>query len=218
MIKSPKMFEFKNVVVEKKEKKIIENANFKTNQIGLVWLKGVSGSGKSTILRMMCALESPQFGEIFYKGNLINTLDIVTFRANCIYVPQMPYLGQMSVIECIKLPFSFRANSKKIFDEKKLYDLLEYFELKEVLLKNIFQLSGGEKLRIALIRAILLDPECLLLDEPTSALDTKMEQKTLKLLKELSKEKLIIASFHTDSIRQFCTQIILIEERYASAS
>jgi len=212
------MFEFKNVVVEKKGEKIIENASFKLNQIGLVWLKGASGSGKSTILRLMCALEWPRFGEIFYKGILIDALDIPTFRANCIYVPQMPNLGQMSVIECIRMPFNFKSNSTKIFDEKKLHDLLEYFELKEVLLKNIFQLSGGEKLRIALIRAILLDPECLLLDEPTSALDAKMEQKTLKLLKELSEKKLIIASFHTDSIRQYCTQIISIEDRYASAS
>ncbi|OSS41869.1 YbbL ABC transporter ATP-binding protein [Desulfurella amilsii] len=212
------MFEFKNVVVEKKGKKIIENASFKLNQVGLVWLRGASGSGKSTILRIMCALESPQFGEIFYKGVLVDTLDMPTFRSHCIYVPQMPILGQMSVVECIRLPFSFRVNSEKIFDEKKLYDLLEYFELKEALLKNIIQLSGGEKLRIALIRAILLDPECLLLDEPTSALDAKMEQKTLKLLKELSEKKLIIASFHADSVRQFCTQIISIEDSYASAS
>jgi ABC-type lipoprotein export system ATPase subunit len=212
------MFEFKNVVIEKKGEIIIENASFKLNQMGLVWLKGASGSGKSTILRLMCALESPKSGEIFYKNTLVNKLDIPTFRANCIYVPQMPNLGQMRVIECIKIPFNFKANSNKIFDEKKLYYLLEYFELKEILLKDTFQLSGGEKLRIALIRAILLDPECFLLDEPTSALDAKMEQKTLKLLKALSEKKLVIASFHTDSIGQFCTQIISIEDRYASAS
>lgn len=212
------MFEFKNVVVEKKGQKIIEHASFKLNDTGIVWLKGPSGSGKSTLLRLMCALESPKLGEIYYKGKSINTLDMPTFRANCIYVPQMPILGQMSVIESIRIPFNFKANSTKNFDEKRLYDLLEYFELKEILLKNIFQLSGGEKLRIALIRAILLDPECFLLDEPTSALDTKMEQKTLALLKKLSEKKLIIASFHTDNVAKFCTQIISIENNYASAS
>jgi ABC-type lipoprotein export system ATPase subunit len=211
------MFEFKNVIVEKKGKIIIENASFKLNQTGLVWLKGASGSGKSTILRLMCALESPKSGEIFYKNTPIKT-DIPTFRTNCIYVPQMPNLGQMKVIECIKIPFNFKANLNKLFDEKQLHYLLEYFELKEILLKDTFQLSGGEKLRIALIRAILLDPECFLLDEPTSALDAKMELKTLKLLKALSEKKLIIAAFHTDSIGQFCTQIISIEDRYASGS
>ncbi len=212
------MFEFKNVRVEKRGEKIIENASFKLMQTGLVWLRGPSGSGKSTILRIMCALESPTHGDALYKDSLIYNLDIPTFRSNCIYVPQMPILGQMNVVECIRLPFTFRANSKKTFNEKKLYDLLEYFELNDALSKNITQLSGGEKLRIALIRAILLDPECLLLDEPTSALDLPMEQKTLQLLKELSEKKLIIASFHTGSIKGFCTQTITIENRHASAS
>ncbi len=212
------MFEFKNVVVEKKKERVIERANFKLEQTGLVWLRGPSGSGKSTILRIMCMLESPTYGDVLYKGSSIYDLDIPTFRSNCIYVPQMPILGQMDVIECIKLPFTFRTNSKKTFNEKKLYDLLEYFELNDALSKNITQLSGGEKLRIALIRAILLDSECLLLDEPTSALDLPMERKTIQLLKELSEKKLIIASFHTDSIKAFCTQIITIENRHASAS
>lgn len=212
------MFEFKNVAVEKKGKKIIANASFKLNDAGLVWLRGPSGSGKSTILRIMCALETPSAGEVFYKNQLITLLDIAAFRSNCIFVPQMPVLGQLSVSECIMLPFSFKANIKKSYNKNKLDELLKYFELDEVLSKNITQLSGGEKLRIALIRAILLDPECLLLDEPTSALDAQMEQKTLKLIKELSNKKLIISSFHTDSIKQFCTQTITIEDHYAFAS
>lgn len=212
------MFEFKNVSVEKKGKKIIANASFKLNGTGLVWLRGPSGSGKSTILRIMCTLETPSSGEVFYKNQLITLLDIAAFRSNCIFVPQMPVLGQMSAAECIMLPFSFKANIRKYYNKDKLDELLKYFELDEALSKNITQLSGGEKLRIALIRAILLDPECLLLDEPTSALDAQMEQKTLKLIKELSKKKLIISSFHTDSIKQFCTQTITIEDHYAFAS
>ncbi|MGC8503073.1 ABC transporter ATP-binding protein [Desulfurella sp.] len=212
------MFELKRVSVEKNGKKIIENATFKLEYSGLVWLKGASGSGKSTILRIMCALEKPSSGEIFYKGVSIYEFDIPEFRSKCIYVPQMPILGQMNVMDCIRLPFSFKSNANKIFDDKKLNDLLEYFELQDAAEKNINQLSGGEKLRIAIIRALLLEPECLLLDEPTSALDAKMEQKTLQLLKSLSEKKLIVSSFHTESIKEFYTQKIEIKDHYAIAS
>jgi ABC-type iron transport system FetAB ATPase subunit len=142
-----------------------------------VTLTGPSGSGKSTVLRCILGLVVPAKGSISIYGESINGHNIWKKRRNLAYVAQEPNLGSGTVREVIENPFTYRANFGLRGNLGRLKEIMERFNLAQsVLYKPISTLSGGEKQRIALVIAILLDRSIVLLDESSSALDKKNKQ------------------------------------------
>jgi putative ABC transport system ATP-binding protein len=142
-----------------------------------VTLTGPSGCGKSTVLRCILGLVIPDSGSISVMGNLIDAHTIWKARQDMTYVAQEPDLGSGSVGEIIEKPFSYRANIHLRDNLDRLAELMDRFNLPETIKqKQMSALSGGEKQRIALVTAILLDRRVFLLDEASSALDKKNKQ------------------------------------------
>jgi len=146
-------------------------------------LAGRSGSGKTTILRSILGFVVPEKGRIRIGGELLTDDSVWELRKRIAYVAQEPDLGRGSVREVIELPFTYRSNSHLRGNLSRLPGLFEELFLPISLLeKDISKLSGGEKQRVAIISALLLDRRILLLDEICSSLDKGSMQAVVDLL------------------------------------
>ncbi|OPL10311.1 MAG: hypothetical protein AVO34_11010 [Firmicutes bacterium ML8_F2] len=135
----------------------------------IFWISGPSGSGKTTFLKLLNNLITCEQGKIFYQGQDILAIDPIELRRKAIMVSQSPYIFPGTIYDNILLVFNF--NRKEVVSQEKIEQMLAQFGLDGFLYRQTDKLSGGEKQRLALARAQLLEPETLLLDEPTAALD-----------------------------------------------
>ncbi|NLF31500.1 MAG: ABC transporter ATP-binding protein [Planctomycetes bacterium] len=150
-----------------------------------VTLTGPSGSGKSTVLKCVLGLVVPTEGEVRVLGRPVDTEHVWLLRRRMAYVAQEPDLGAGTAREVLHRPFAYRANGPLRANLQRVPSLMERFGLAaELLDKPVSALSGGEKQRIALVSAILLDRDILLLDEASSALDKANKQAVAACLRE----------------------------------
>ncbi|MDY3024500.1 ABC transporter ATP-binding protein [Streptococcus hyovaginalis] len=132
-------------------------------------LAGPSGSGKSSLLKLLSSLISPVSGDIIFDGKSLADLDPVNYRRQVSYCFQQPVLFGTTVRDNMQFPFEIRQFP---FDEAMVVGQLERFDLSRAYLdQEVKDLSGGEKQRVALVRNLLFEPRVLLLDEVTAGLD-----------------------------------------------
>ncbi|QXE19726.1 ATP-binding cassette domain-containing protein [Clostridium sp. 001] len=163
------LLKFENVTYVKDDKTILKNISVDVEKGDFISIVGSSGSGKSTFLKLCSYLISPTEGGIFYKNRSYEEYDPIKWRQWIAYCFQTPYLFGDTVMDNLKFPYSIRSSK---FDLSRAEQLFTDFKLSEDYLKReVRDLSGGEKQRIALIRTLLFKPDILLLDEVTSALD-----------------------------------------------
>ncbi|WP_347986286.1 ATP-binding cassette domain-containing protein [Methylomonas sp. AM2-LC] len=137
-------------------------------------LQGGSGAGKSLLLRSITQLEKVDKGEFIWKGKDLQKIDMPLYRSHVIYLHQLPALGAGSVADSLQQVFKLKTHKGKQYSELIITNFLTEIGLNTAFLqKNIQNLSGGEAQITALLRAIQLQPEILLLDEPTAALDAE---------------------------------------------
>lgn len=136
-------------------------------------VRGPSGSGKSSLLRLMNRLEEPVSGQLFIKGAPFSSLSAPELRRQILYIQQTPVVTDGSVKDNLLMPFSFKNNRDlPLPDDDHLRAFLDEFSMGNVdLNKQARTLSVGQQQRLCLIRGLLLSPSVILLDEPTSALD-----------------------------------------------
>lgn len=147
-----------------------------------VALSGPSGSGKTTILRALAGLEPWAEGALRLDEQPIQDLDMPQYRRRVLYLSQQAQLGERSVQQALARPFSF-ATTPGSFPEAQVHQLLTALQLPLSLLgTSARRLSVGERQRVALVRALSLQPDLLLLDEPTSALDPEATEAAQALL------------------------------------
>lgn len=179
------LLEFQNTSFINDNKTILKDITLSIDQGEYISVVGPSGSGKSTLLKLCCHLISPTEGIMLYKNKSIMEHNPMELRKSIAYCFQTPYLFGETVMDNVSFPYNLR-NIK--MDFKRVEKLFVLFNLdKEYLKKDVKNLSGGEKQRIALIRTLLFKPEILLLDEVTSALDvdnTTIVENVMKLLSQ----------------------------------
>ncbi|MEW9094785.1 MAG: ABC transporter ATP-binding protein [Clostridiaceae bacterium] len=178
-----------------KEKLILNNINFEAKKGELLSLLGPNGTGKTTLLKCINKINVPQEGIVTIDEKNIDELSPKELSHHLSYVPQSTHsMFPISVIDTVfmgRLPFiKFKVSSK---DKEIVFNILERLNLNKLAFKSINQLSGGERQRVLIARAIAQEPEVLLLDEPTSSLDMKNQLETLSLIREIIKEKKLIA-------------------------
>lgn len=201
----------KNVGYRVKDKDIISNFSLDIATGAFLTIVGPSGGGKSTLLKLLANLISPTSGEIGFKDKNINTYSPTNYRRQVSYCFQQPSLFGETVKD--NLEFSFKIR-KQTPDQSKMEQVLESVDLKpDFLNKNITELSGGEKQRVALIRNLLFKPEVLLLDEITTGLDNDSKEIVHRLIQNVHKDNttIIQVTHDSDEIHQ-AGQIIKVAE------
>ncbi len=181
-------------------------------------LIGSSGSGKSTILKMLNGLEEPTFGSIFIKGKSIHSYNINTLRRTFFgYVFQkMGLFPHMTVKENIEISLRLEKKNSE-FRQKKVSELLDFMRLNPSVYFNRYpdQLSGGEQQRVGVARALATDSECLLMDEPFGALDavTRSElQDEILRLKEVLKKTIVFVTHDISEAFKLGDRIAVMRE------
>lgn len=199
------MIEFKNIcknyLHNKEQISALKNISFFVDRGELVLLKGISGSGKSTIISLLCSLSKPSSGDIIVDGEHITKLpdDFASvYRNNTIGLifQKFNLFEDLSVLENILLPlFPKNLEYKIILD--KANKLLKKFYLEDKKNINVKKLSGGEQQRVAIMRALISDAPIIIADEPTANLDKKLSLEFIKMLYELKNMgKTIIIATH----------------------
>ena len=137
-----------------------------------VAVTGPSGSGKTVLMRTLAGLEPLQAGDIRFLGRPLGSWRMPEYRSRVMLLAQRPTLPEGSVEDAVRAPFAFRAHRGRAYRPEAALALLERVERGRAFLDRATEtLSGGEAQIAALLRALLLEPQVLLLDEPTASLD-----------------------------------------------
>lgn len=175
------LFEFDHVSVRFNGDLVINNVSFKVFNKEKFLIYGKSGIGKTTFFRLLLGFETTQHGRIYFKGEPINAHSIWTIRRHIAYVSQDPDIGSGPVHTMIQSFFSFSHTRSLADNKQRLMELLDFMRLPHKILKEDYeQLSGGEKQRIMMIIALLLQRDIFFLDEVTSSLDRELKLKIIR--------------------------------------
>ena len=175
----------------------LDNVSFSLPSKGLVFVVGKSGSGKSTMLNLLGGLDSLTSGEINVFGNQLNEYsesELYSFRSNIVgFVFQdFHLLDDLTVADNVRLSLKLMAED----DDDRVEKALESVELLEYKDRYPRELSGGQQQRVAIARALVKNPDVIFADEPTGNLDSNTTEQIIKLIKEISKEKLVVVVSH----------------------
>ena len=184
-------------------KKVLDNISFKIFQNEILLIIGFSGTGKSTLLRLICGLEEPDSGEVILKTTHVG----MVFQGAALF-------DSMTVFDNVAFPLVNSQNripariiSEKVKEKLRLVGLAGIEHLRPD------ELSGGMKKRVGFARAIINDPEIILYDEPTGGLDpvvsTIIEDYILKLQHELHASSILV-THHLNVIKRFKSRVLLL--------
>jgi len=200
------MLEIKNLVVEIGKRKILNKINFKIGPGEILVVLGPSGSGKTTLLRCIIGLTEISGGEILFNNLSTNKIGIVFQEFNL--------WDNLTVLEnMILAPQIVQKRDASEVYENSMY-ILKKVALIEKANSYPYQLSGGQKQRAALARALIMNPDLLLLDEITSSLDPELVASVLKIIKQLAKEKMamMIVTHNLAFAKEIGDKFLFIEE------
>lgn len=176
---------------------------------GLISVVGPSGCGKTTLLNVIGGLDNKYIGEILIDDiNVLSNNKYMKRRKNLTGFVFQEYnlIETLNVYDNIKIALN-KAKEKNI--KARIYSLLEKLKLKDKAKKYPKELSGGEKQRVAIARALINDPSVILADEPTGALDSNNSLEIIKILKEISQNRLVIMVTHNEVLaKRFSDEII----------
>ena len=194
--------EFKNIdfKYDSEEQKVLKSINFKISGGKMVALVGHSGAGKSTILNLIPRFHDRLSGDILIDNQSIYDLELASLRSNISLVNQEITLFDDTIKNNIKYA-NFNASDEEVLEAAKLsfcYDFIQKLPNKfdTLIGENGFRLSGGEKQRLSIARALLKKSKIILLDEATSSLDAETETKIQEAINYLTKDRTTLVIAH----------------------
>jgi putative ABC transport system ATP-binding protein len=178
---------------------------------------GESGSGKTTFLSLLSALDRPKSGNILYMGQDIFDIGHEKYRRNSVGIVFQAYnlIPYMTAVENIKVAMSITDNKIPKNINEIAYNLLDYIGLdKAKANRNINKLSGGEQQRVAIARALATNVNLILADEPTGNLDDDMEREIIDILKKLAHDhrKCVIVVTHSTQIAREADKVLRLRK------
>ena len=191
----------------------LNNINCQIKKYSINGILGITGSGKTTLVSIIAGLLEPKEGNLFVDSKKINTSNVKSWQNKISYVPQETIIIDGSISDNITLVTQESIDNKRLTEAleiAKLEKFTPYLNSKEIIGERGIKISGGERQRIGIARAIYDNKEIIILDEPFSALDKKTAQKILSNIIKHKKFTVLIVT-HDDFIVPFCDNIITLE-------
>lgn len=178
---------------------------------------GQSGSGKTTFLSLISALDSPKEGEVLYEGQDIKKIGYEEFRRDKIGIIFQNYnlIPYLTAVENVQVSMSITDNEIPGDSKEISYNILDYIGIAKTKSdRQVTHLSGGEQQRVAIARALATNVDVILADEPTGNLDEGMEQEIVDIFKELAHKhgKCVIVVTHSNEIAQQSDEIFVLKK------
>ena len=199
------------------EQKVLKDVSIKFRKSEFVAILGHSGSGKTTLLNLIGGLDRYDSGDIVINGKSTKNFkdkEWDAYRNNSIGFIFQSYnlIGHISILDNVEMGMTLSGISKKT-RRKKAIEALNRVGLGSHIHKKPNQLSGGQMQRVAIARALANDPDIILADEPTGALDSSTSKSIMDLIKEISKDKLVIMVTHNEDIaNEYASRIIRLSD------
>jgi ABC-type Mn2+/Zn2+ transport system ATPase subunit len=188
------MVEFRNVMCQYGPITVLDHVNLRLQRAQFAGVLGPSGAGKTTLLKTILGLVSPSHGEICFNGAPLKKSN----RPRIGYVPQVETVDWNFPLTVEQAVMMGRTRQMGLLpfpsarDRQAAYVLMERLEIAQFSQRHIRELSGGQQQRVFLARALLSEPDMLVLDEPTAGVDMRTQQEILQLLTELNRDGVTI--------------------------
>lgn len=207
----------KDYKMGKEKYNVLKNISLTFEDKEFVSVLGPSGCGKTTLLNILGALDKQSSGQFLINGDdtiAFSSRDWDAYRNNCVgfVFQKFNLIEHLSVYANVELAVRLSGVSQKE-RRKRVMEALEKVGLQKFYRKRPTRLSGGEQQRVAIARAIVNNPDVILADEPTGSLDSKNSDQIMEILKELSKDHLVVLVTHNEEIaNQYSDRIIRIKD------
>lgn len=195
----------------------LTNVSFSVEQGEYVAIMGESGSGKTTLLNILAALDKPTGGQVLLSGKSLWSVkekELAAFRrSNLGFVFQdFNLLDTFSIQDNIFLPLVLGGKDYQEMD-RRLQPIAEKLGIREILKKYPYEVSGGQKQRAAVARALITNPQLILADEPTGALDSKATDGLLRIFNEINEDgQTIIMVTHSTKAASHAGRVLFIKD------
>ena len=194
------LLEVKGITKRFRAEQVLQDLHFSLEAHHTLSILGQSGSGKTTMLKILAGLESPDAGEVWLNGELLTSRQ--AGQSGVVYLYQEDLLfPHLDVVGNIGFGLSLRKVPKQELSER-VHDMIRRLELVGQEHKMPHQLSGGQRQRVSFGRAIITNPRLLLLDEPFGSLDTGTRQRMQQLFQHLAAEFRITSLFVTHDLKE----------------
>jgi D-methionine transport system ATP-binding protein len=196
----------------------LKDLDLEVSKASITGIIGKSGSGKSTLLRTVNLLERPLYGEVYFDGLPLTSLNEIELRKQRqkmgMIFQHFNLLSYAKAFKNVALPLEAAGKEKKEIQERVNY-LLEVTGLSDKRDSYPHELSGGQKQRVAIARALALNPKVLLCDEITSALDPQNAESILELLVSINNNfgvSILFISHQMELVNKICHEVAILEE------
>lgn len=189
------MLLFKNIDLKTDNKLLLKRYNLEISEGEKILFNSASGSGKTSLFRMLLGFQQPANGEIYIQDQLLTEKNVQFLRRNFAYLSQDVDLPGNDLRSILADVYAYETNSQLHYNEDLVVELLHDFRLgRDFLNKAISEVSGGERQRLGLVILALLDRPVWLLDEPTSALDAEIKDLVVDFV--LNSERTVLVISH----------------------
>lgn len=196
----------------------VDHVSFYVERGEFIGIMGASGSGKTTILNILSAIDTMSDGEVFYDGVSISGMqeaELSDFRRKNLGFVFQDYnlLDTLTMEENIMLPMALNNRERKEIDER-IKEISERLQIGDIMEKFPYEVSGGQKQRVACARALVNNPKLILADEPTGALDSKSSAMLLHTLQVMNEElgATILMVTHDVFSACYCGRILFLSD------
>ena len=191
------VYQLRNIEFAYSEEVVLQIDDYAIEENTINALVGDNGSGKSTLLNLLAFINKPKRGQVSFYGEAVLNGQMLALRRKTAYVQQKPYLFNFTVLQNIELGLKLRG-MQKTHRREKADSMAASLDIQDLLRKRAHELSGGEIQKVAIARAMVLEPKVLLLDEPFTHLDKQSSQDIEHLLVKLAKneKQTIVFSTH----------------------
>lgn len=215
LTRSKNLYKLENVSKKYNDKYAVQNFSLTIESGSITGIVGKSGSGKSTLLKLLNFIEQPTEGQIIFEDKAINDASKKVIRKYKEKIGMVfqnyNLLNNLNVYQNIALPLKI-INKE---DQHKVNELIQFVGLEDKAKSYPSQLSGGEKQRVSLARALVRNPDILLCDEATSSLDENNTETIIKMLKNINHEfniTIIFVTHELSVVKQLCEKVCVMED------